>query len=98
MGDASDYGYIPAISSCLLAPPLGLFGQSQLDIKTRAWAAPLLAAAATMHATDRQAFTDIMLGVFAGITRHTEPNFRGAWLTVPTNLNLGEWAAIGTTE
>ena len=39
-----------------------------------------------------------MLGMFAGVTGYVEPNFRGTRLPVPTNLNLGEWAAICTTE
>ena len=90
MGDVSVYGYVLAISGPHLATSPGSSGESQLVSKTRACLPHLLVAAATMHVrvSDRQVFTDIMLGVFVGVTGHIEPNFRGIRLTVPTNLNL----------
>ena len=47
---------------------------------------------------DSQAFATAMLGVFVVIICYAEPNFHGARLPIPTNLNLGEWAAICTTK
>ena len=62
--------------------------------------APLLPASAITRAcaSYRWVFPDIILGMFAGVTGHAQPNFRGAQLPVPTNVNLHEWAAICTTE
>ena len=78
---------------------LSLFAnQSQLVKQT--CTAPRIAATATMHAcaTDRCVFASIMLCMFACVTGYTEPYFRCARFPVPTNLNLGEWAAICATE
>ena len=39
-----------------------------------------------------------MLGVHAEVTYYDKPNFWRARIPVPTNLNIGNWAALCVTE
>ena len=39
-----------------------------------------------------------MLAVYAGVTCYNEPYLWGACLSVPSNLNIEEWAAICVTK
>ena len=47
---------------------------------------------------DGRIFAAALLGVHAGVACYTETNFWGAHIPVPTNLNLGSWAALCVTD
>ena len=90
---ASTPPLLPVTSACasdrclgadILAPSPGDLGHSHLVSKCLASTASLLPVPTVTHAraSDRRGFNDFMLGVFAGVTGHPHPNFRGAQLPV----------------
>ena len=47
---------------------------------------------------DDRKFAAALLGMHAWVTCHTEPNFQGVRIPVPTNLNIANWAALCVTK
>ena len=50
------------------------------------------------YATDRGRYAASLLSLYAVVTSYSYPNFRGARVTIPTNLHLKEWANICHAE